>query len=90
MTKIHESLVIGPINVLLEGLVEIKGEYTIVIDAAPAKPTTVSHPNRDQIIADFCLLTKYGATRRQAVRELATKYRQRSRDVYQLIEESKN
>lgn len=89
MTKVHESLVIGPINSVLEELVEIKGEYTIVLDAPRLERTAGPEPGTDQIISDFDLLTKYGATRRQAIRELATKYRQRSRDVYQIIEESK-
>ena len=90
MTKIHESLVSGPINDVLDNISDIKGEYTIVIDAAKPESKTVIEPNAAQVILDFGLLTKYGATRRQAIRELAKKYQQRSRDIYQLVEELKD
>ena len=90
MTKRHEYLVKGPIISVLEQIPEVKGEYTIVIDAPDPVSKKVSPPKSDQVILDFGLLTKYGATRRQAIRELAKKYRQRSRDIYRLVEELKD
>ena len=90
MTKLHESLVKGPIGSVLEQISEVKGEYTIVVDAPEPVSKTASPPKSDQVILDFGLLTKYGATRRQAIRELAKKYRQRSRDIYRIVEELKD
>lgn len=84
LTKIHETLVIGPIREVLRRLPsDPKGEVTVVIS-----PCQQADPSRD-IPSDSQLSDEYGQitesqehTRREAIRTLATRHGLSARQVY--------
>ena len=92
MTKLHEDYVFGPINEVAARLAEPRGEYTIVLEAAPAAPGGGSAAPADAAVRDeFCHLTQHeGLERRAAIRKLAEKHRLSARAVYSIIESGKD
>jgi 16S rRNA (cytidine1402-2'-O)-methyltransferase len=92
LTKIHEELVNGPINVILSRIGQPRGEYTLVIGPASGTPEPIGGPPTDAALADeFGQITEMGGIgRREAIRRLAETYKLRQRDVYQALERAKN
>lgn len=92
MTKAHEELVVKPISLYLEQLVEPRGEFTVVV--APPSEADAVHaelPPLDRLVREFGELTKCGrGTRRDIVRDLAKRYGLSSRDMYRLLEGGKS
>ena len=91
LTKAHEELVVGPISVLLQQLVEPRGEFTLVVSGHhPAAAPPVELPAAEYLAAEFGEMTKLGAGgRRAVVKALAEKYGVSARAMYQLLESSK-
>ena len=91
MTKLHEDYVIGPISEVAARVAEPRGEYTIVLEAAPEVPGTPSgDPPASVVWDEFYHLTENDEVeRRAAIRKLAEKYRLPSRAVYAIIESRK-
>ena len=86
MTKAHEELLIGPISTVVSSLTSKKGEFTIVVasqDDENIQPTT------EEILSDFCHITKNSGPRRAAVKHIAKKYGLSAQSVYKLLEENK-
>lgn len=92
MTKLHEDYVLGPVSEVAASLSEPRGEYTIVVEAAPATPGAhAGDPPAAAVWAEFCHLTENGELkRRDAIRKLAQKYQLSSRAVYSIIEGCKD
>ena len=92
MTKLHEHYVVGPISKVAARLPEPRGEYTIVLEAAPATAgDQAGNPAATVVWEEFCRLTETGGLeRRAAIRSLAEKYRLTSRAVYSIIESCKD
>ena len=92
LTKIHESLVIQPINEALELLSENKpkGEITLVIEGESDRNVKKSTPDWTNLLEEFGQLTTSGLPRRGAIRALATRYRCSSREIYRRIEADKS
>jgi 16S rRNA (cytidine1402-2'-O)-methyltransferase len=91
LTKIHEQLVRGPISLVLDSLVEIRGEFTVVAAigqlADTARPAL---PSDDDIAKEFGELTaNVGSTRRQAIAYLAKKHSLSANKVYAALEKAK-
>lgn len=91
MTKMHENFVVGPINEVARQLGEPRGEYTIVLEAAPdANRQPAASVDEAAVWDEFCHLTdSENLERRAAIRILAEKHRMTSRAVYSLIEDHK-
>ncbi len=91
LTKIHESLVIRPINEIANfiELNKIKGEITLVIEGQPIRMVQKRQVTDSILLEEFGRLTESGVSRRAAVRTLATRYRCSSREIYQQIEANK-
>ena len=91
LTKIHESLVVRPINEISEFMEEnnLKGEITLVIEGQSSQNTEQAQVNDSNLLAEFGYLTESGLSRRAAIRTLATRYRCSTRDIYQRIETNK-
>jgi 16S rRNA (cytidine1402-2'-O)-methyltransferase len=91
ITKLHETLVRGPISVVIGLLGEPRGEYTVVIAGCGAgtEPTSATIPTDSELLDDFGYLTENGATRRAAISQLAKKHRMQARLVYQAIERAR-
>jgi 16S rRNA (cytidine1402-2'-O)-methyltransferase len=91
LTKVHESLVRGPISVILANLEEPRGEFTVVIapvEAADDLP--VELPEESRLLSEFYHLTeKDHIGRREALARLATRYNRPSREIYGAIERAK-
>lgn len=91
LTKIHEYLAVQPITAHLQALHESRGEYTLVIPPAPARPDAPGPlPSGDELRREFGQMIEHGpGTRRDAVRRLATKYRVSAKTMYELLEAGK-
>lgn len=92
LTKIHEELVIGPINEVLETLSVPRGEYTVVIEPLEHEAAPHRSETSDATLAEEfgCLTETSSLDRRAVVRRLAERHGMRSRDVYQALERAKN
>jgi 16S rRNA (cytidine1402-2'-O)-methyltransferase len=90
ITKSHENLVIRPISTLLAEHAVERGEYTIVVPAQQPDGGHQDSVSESDIYIEFGKLTKNaGLTRREAVRQLARRFRMSAKDVYRRIEEAK-
>jgi len=91
LTKIHESLVVKPINEVSEFIAnnKLKGEITLVIEGQSTQNTEQAQLKDSILLAEFGHLTESGLSRRAAIRTLATRYRCSTRDIYQRIETNK-
>jgi 16S rRNA (cytidine1402-2'-O)-methyltransferase len=91
LTKIHESLVVRPINEVSDFILnnKLKGEITLVIEGQSTQKTERAQLEASNLLAEFGHLTESGLSRRAAIRTLATRYRCSTRDIYQGIETSK-
>jgi 16S rRNA (cytidine1402-2'-O)-methyltransferase len=85
MTKMHEEIVTGTIDSVLETLgarENIKGEITIVLGAPVVAAAEASH---DDIALEFQRLRDGGMRRNDAVKTIAEKFGMRKNDVYRLL-----
>jgi 16S rRNA (cytidine1402-2'-O)-methyltransferase len=90
LTKAHEELVVRPISAHLERVGDGRGEYTLVVAAAPAIETHTAVPSATDIHAEFGhLIDNAGVSRRGAIKHLAVKYGLSARDVYSLVEQGR-
>jgi 16S rRNA (cytidine1402-2'-O)-methyltransferase len=91
LTKVHENLVVRPISQQLAGLLEERGEFTLVVAGAAAETEAVIAPAAAQLAREFGHMTKNEPLgRREAIRTLAQKYRISAREVFALLEEAKH
>lgn len=91
LTKVHESLVRGPISSILASLEEPRGEFTLVIGPATAvEGSPAEMPDGAVLLREFYHLTESEhLSRRDAVSRLSTRYGQPSREIYGAIERAK-
>ena len=91
LTKVHQELLRGTCEELLPQLTHVRGELTVVVgpkEVASGQPEEV---DERLIAAEFWAKTKSRAVgRRAAVADLAEKFRIPARQVYAIIERSKN
>jgi 16S rRNA (cytidine1402-2'-O)-methyltransferase len=89
LTKVHEELVVRPINVVIEGLPNPKGEFTILVPPA----TSVAEdgpalPEASTLRAELGVITNNREIgRREAVKALANRYGLAVNQLYRLLEE---
>lgn len=90
LTKIHETLVKGPINEVMAAVSEPRGEYTVVVSAIEEAEAARELPDQQALLAEFGRLTDSDAvSRRDAIGQLALKYHLPRRQVYGAIERAK-
>ena len=88
LTKTHEELLIRTVSDQIAGLGEPRGEYTVVIWPAVARPAETA-PDA-QIAKEFWELTKDRATsRREALRTLARRHGVSTKAIYTAVEGAK-
>jgi 16S rRNA (cytidine1402-2'-O)-methyltransferase len=90
LTKAHEELVVRPIDDVLAAKLEERGEFTVVISGM--RPITADRepPSPTDAAREFGLLTKNGTlTRREALKELSSRYNIPARAVFDLLEQAK-
>jgi 16S rRNA (cytidine1402-2'-O)-methyltransferase len=90
LTKVHEEHLRGQLSEVLARLPEPRGEFTVVMAAAPAEPPP--GPLDDaRAWEEFRELTaRDGLSRREAVSTLARRHGLPARDVYAAIERAKS
>ena len=90
LTKLHEEVIRGPLSVVLARLGDPRGELTVVVSGAREvskdKELQVSD---NQLLTEFGRLTENGMGRREAISELALRYRLRSREVFAAIDRAR-
>jgi 16S rRNA (cytidine1402-2'-O)-methyltransferase len=86
LTKVHEELVIRPIDEILAHFSDPRGEFTIVVPPADdEKPSSVV-PNLAQLRVELGNLTNNNATkRRQALKILADRHGMTVNDLYRQL-----
>jgi 16S rRNA (cytidine1402-2'-O)-methyltransferase len=91
LTKAHENLVVRPISAHIELLSEERGEFTLIISGIqPNDADPAAAPEAIELARQFGQLTNiYGASRREALRTLALKYRLPARKVFAMLEQAK-
>lgn len=91
LTKVHETLVRGPISVVLLVPNIATGEVTIVADIGHKIETRTTEAATDEVLAlEFGQLTdSRRMTKRQAIQGLARKHGRRPNDVYEAVERAK-
>ena len=90
LTKIHETLVKGPISDVLAAVSEPRGEYTVVVSALEEAEVARELPDQQALWAEFGrLIDSGGVSRREAIGQLALRYHLPRRQVYGAIERAK-
>jgi 16S rRNA (cytidine1402-2'-O)-methyltransferase len=94
LTKVHEEHVRGALDEVVQKFAEDKprGEFTLVFaaaDVAELGEDAGTELSDETAWADFCLLTRAGRSRREAIAELARRFGRPSREIYAAIERGK-
>ncbi len=91
LTKVHQEFLLGTAEEVLRRLVTPKGEFTVVLGPAQTSDRRSDPTPPDaRIAAIFCQKTEFGsASRRAAIKEIATELRLSSKAVYEAIERYK-
>jgi 16S rRNA (cytidine1402-2'-O)-methyltransferase len=88
LTKIHETLVRGPISSLIETTQDAQGELTVVVDIGLTTANTSVEPASERELAiQFGEITEStGLTRRKAINVLARRHGRSPNDIYRAFE----
>lgn len=90
LTKLHESILVGPVTALLQSLGAPRGEYTCVVwPAGPGAEAAPPRPEGPALIDELERMTGDGSSRREAVKAMAARYRLSARAMYGAIEAAK-
>lgn len=91
LTKIHESLVKGPISTVLATGFETRGEITVVLELGHNTEFVAEEAKSDsQILSEFSHMTKSERiSRRKAIGTIARRHRLSPNVVYEAIERAK-
>jgi len=88
MTKIHETLVRGPISTVVDSLGGARGELTVVVDFGDMPEIIESRPATEQDLAiELGEITESERlTRREAINVLARRHGRSPNDIYKAVE----
>jgi 16S rRNA (cytidine1402-2'-O)-methyltransferase len=94
LTKLHEEHVRGSLDALLEhfSTEAPRGEFTLVFaasDSEAADALGAAEASDEEVWREFCLLTKAGRSRREAIAELGRRLGRPSREIYASVERGK-
>jgi 16S rRNA (cytidine1402-2'-O)-methyltransferase len=90
LTKLHEELVIQPIDAVLERFQKPRGEFVIVIPPALPAIESTEVPSDQQITDCFRSTTEIGvSTKREAIRRVADHFKIPSKSIYAALERAK-
>jgi 16S rRNA (cytidine1402-2'-O)-methyltransferase len=91
LTKAHQEFLRGTASQLLARLKETRGEFTVVVGPVNSAGTGSISVDDSTVVADFCHSTDLpGVSRRAAINVVAAKHRIPAKQVYEIIERSKN
>ena len=87
LTKVHEQLAVRPISEWLERPPPAQGEFVLVIFPAAVTDGPAANASPDNLAAEFWRLTKiYGFGRREALKEVSTRFGVSSKTVFDAVE----
>ena len=91
LTKIHEELVRGPIETVIERITSGRGEFTVVANIGLTTKTRADEPHSTSaIVAEFGEMTSSaGITRRKAINVVARRHGIAPNEVYAILEAAK-
>lgn len=91
LTKIHETLVRGPISTVLELGWEAIGEITVVVELGrKTQREAINRPSGAELLTEICYITEnQRLSRRKAIGVLARKHSMAPNEVYEAIERAK-
>ena len=91
LTKKHEELVRGPINIVIEQLSEPLGEYTVVANIGRTTEILATEPpSAADLLAELGVMTKSAhLTKRAAISALARRHKIAPNVVYDILETAK-
>jgi 16S rRNA (cytidine1402-2'-O)-methyltransferase len=91
LTKVHESWHRGRVSELLADVtLPAKGEFTVVVGPPVAAVEAPAAPDTETVWHEFGRLTKNGGrSRKEAIAELAERYKLPKRQIYALVEAAK-
>jgi 16S rRNA (cytidine1402-2'-O)-methyltransferase len=89
LTKAHEELVVKPISDVIGSLSATKGEFTVLLTAAPPASTIPkAAPDLATLRVELGDITKFKAIgRREAVKILASRYGLGVNELYRMLHE---
>jgi len=92
LTKMHEEIVRGKISEVLARPMQSRGEFTVVLAGAADEESTAGVPVSADVVADefYRLTNSENMLRRKAISLLARRFNMSSRDIYKIVEASKN
>jgi 16S rRNA (cytidine1402-2'-O)-methyltransferase len=82
LTKLHEEIFRGSLREALAHFTEPRGEFTLVIEGAPAAAPTPSEARWKELDAELRALKDRGAHAQEAVAEVARRHGLSRRDIY--------
>jgi 16S rRNA (cytidine1402-2'-O)-methyltransferase len=91
LTKVHETLVRGPISGVIESLANVKGELTVVLELGHKTYIATSTPASDSAMVDELghIIESASVSRRKAINILARRHNRTPNDIYEAIERGK-
>ena len=92
LTKMHEEIVRGKISEVLARPMQSRGEFTVVLAGAADEESTAGVPVSADVVADefYRLTNSENMLRREAISLLARRFNMSSRDIYKIVEASKD
>jgi 16S rRNA C1402 (ribose-2'-O) methylase RsmI len=90
LTKVHQEFIRGDSAAVLSSLAVPKGEFTVVVSNELGLTTKLDAPDADTVVASYHRATSGGLGRRAAISLAAKEFGLSSREVYALIESSRN
>src|SRR5207253_548416 len=88
LTKLHEELVIRPISDLISYFSRPKGEFIVLVPPASLPPPDPVGVDAERLRREFGVITKNShGSKRQAVKELASRHNLSVNEVYRLVRE---
>jgi len=92
LTKMHEEIVRGKISEVLARPMQSRGEFTVVLAGAADEESTAGVPVSADVVADefYRLTNSENMLRRKAISLLARRFNMSSRDIYKIVEASKD
>lgn len=85
LTKVHESIVVAKSIDSIDLLGEVRGEYTVVVEASRGASRDPIPVDEALLYDEFCRLTETASSRRAAIAALAAKYGRPQREIYRIV-----
>jgi 16S rRNA (cytidine1402-2'-O)-methyltransferase len=91
LTKVHQEFLRGTAREVSAAMGDPRGEFTVVVGPAVSAEVPPDIVEDSVVVHDFCRSTEVaGLSRRKAIHEVAKRHRLPAKEVYRIVERSKN